>query len=467
MAKKEWHINFIKYMKSIVNHPNYKGLKIGRKADGSYSWVVTTNSEEGEERKQWALKKASELKIPNEAGVFAKVMLKIHPTKFKTCQICGKEMSLLYIYPNANLVKSIIKEFGYDEFDTCTSIYEVVDALIDEHNESSVNDFLIKKFHLKGELSSLRWRELLDRCELECRNGHSKLMGPGAMSNFPDRFDGFHSYNRCCRSKEDKGRSKENLKSYTKDRRAYEYWSDGNIHAANQYMGSDVFRGTSADHIGAISLGFLHDSLFLRPMTPGENYAKRDRLRYEDIEEIINIEAANHICGMSWHSKTIWDYIKANYQRHPECLKEFQKALKTSMNNFMNFLWRIIRYGKKDGEDFCIESFLRPNLHYFDYDYEFDQDGRIIRQTPRKITESTKNEPERYFRVSIESVFDYHEKKNRNLKFIITEEEKTELNSIINGLKERDFASLKNRFVNLVKGHENAVLNDLIAKLRG
>ena len=48
------------------------------------------------------------------------------------------------------------------------------------------------------------------------------LLSPGVMSNAPDRLDGFHSYNKCCRAKEDKGRSKENLNKYGEDRRAYE-----------------------------------------------------------------------------------------------------------------------------------------------------------------------------------------------------------------------------------------------------
>ena len=39
-------------------------------------------------------------------------------------------------------------------------------------------------------------------------------LSPGVMCNPPDRFDGFHTYNACCRSKEDTGRHKENLATY-------------------------------------------------------------------------------------------------------------------------------------------------------------------------------------------------------------------------------------------------------------
>lgn len=63
------------------------------------------------------------------------------------------------------------------------------------------------------------------------------MLSPGTMSNAPDRLDGFHTFNRCCRSTADKGRSKENLASYSTDRRAFENWSDGNWITANKLMG--------------------------------------------------------------------------------------------------------------------------------------------------------------------------------------------------------------------------------------
>ena len=132
----------------------------------------------------------------------------------------------------------------------------------------------------------------------------------------------------------------------------------------------------------------------------------------------------------------------------------------------MNFLWMIINYGKDDGVDFCIEALLKPNLRYFDYDYEFGPLGKIIKQTKRNITDSTKKEAERYFRIAIQSVRDYHEKENRNEKFIITEEEQNEIWSIINRLKFRDYISIKASLVELVKQHENRVLTEMAKSLK-
>ena len=213
-------------------------------------------------------------------------MLAIHPTKWKVCQTCGREMSLYYHYPNANFLRSLNGTFG-TAFTECDHIGDIWDEPIENgESEMTVAAFLIKKGGLTLEPFSAARDEVIDALELACRKGDKKCLGPGAMSNFPDRYDGFHTYNRCCRAAQDKGRSKENLRSYTKDRRAYQYWSDGNIHAADQFVGSGFFKGTSADHIGPISLGFVHDPRYLQPMSGSDNSAKRDRLSCADIEKI-------------------------------------------------------------------------------------------------------------------------------------------------------------------------------------
>lgn len=466
MADKIWHPNFIKYMEMIKNHPNYKGLRIETKQDGSLNWIAPKEGEVGQDRIKWALEKAKDLGIKNEPGVFAKVMFAIHPTKKKVCQVCGKEMSLYYIYLNSNLVNAFQKEFGdIYKFDTCTPIADAVDFIKNEYSEQKIISFLVKKFKLDSSYTKKTLNEVLIKCEDVCRNGTCKLLGPGAMSNFPDRADGFHTYNRCCRSKEDKGRSKENLKSYTKDRRAYEYWSDGNIHAANQYMGSSFFNGTSADHVGPISLGFLHDPLFLRPMPSGDNSAKRDRLQYEDIEEIIEIEKENQICGISWYSEEIWDCIKTSFKKNKDKMDIYRDALKDSMNSFMNILWMIFEHGKEAGIEFCEEVLLKPNLQYFDYDYEFGDKGKIIKKTKRNITDATRKEKDRYYRIAVESVYQYHEKENRNIKCSLSNDEKAQIYKLINMLKYKDYIRLRQFLNKIVVDHQNKILKKLLSEL--
>ena len=264
---KEWNARFLKYMELICNHPNYTGLPIERKTDGSLRWIAPAKSEIGQGRIEWANKKAIELGLQIRAGVYADVMLEIHPNKWKVCQTCGKLMSLYYHYPNHQFLVSLNRTFKCD-FNDCDHISDIWDALIERGvRKEDLARFLIDKGNLDLDYRTAAKDKIINELEYACRKGGKKCLGPGAMSNFPDRFDGFHTYNRCCRVTQDMGRSKENMKSYTRDRRAYEYWSDGNIHAANQFMGSSYFDGISADHIGPISLGFVHDPRYLQPMT--------------------------------------------------------------------------------------------------------------------------------------------------------------------------------------------------------
>lgn len=412
--ERQWHPNFIKYMNMIINHPNYKGLAITQKADGSYNWIATAKSVIGESRINWNLNKARELGIPNQPGVYADVMLAIHPTKWKVCQTCGHKMSLYYHYPNANFVSAFNREFGTN-FSDCDHISDIWDQLLDKgFSHVQISRFFIRKGDLNYSCSDSK-ETIINALEYVCRKGSKKCLGPGAMSNFPDRYDGFHTYNRCCRSSQDKGRSKENLKSYTKDRRAYEYWSDGNIHAANQFMGSSFFEGISADHIGPISLGFVHDPRYLQPMEGGDNSAKRDRLQVVDVEKIIQTERRTGIYPMSWYSKEIWEYIKKNYKHNTSKVETiYRDALKQNRANYMYVLWNILESCPRNGRPFLINAFLAPNFECFEFNYTFNFKGEIINQTPRHYTDRNRKESDRYYRIAIESVYDYMDKDNRN-----------------------------------------------------
>lgn len=434
MAREEktWHPNFLEYMEMIINHPNYKGLPIDKKEDGSYRWIAPAESATGAARKKWCEDKAKELGFEIKPGVYADVMLAIHPTKWKVCQTCGRKMSLYYHYPNANFVKALNKKFGM-EFTECDHISDIWDRICHEGHlpACSVASFLIEKGNLDLNPANATKDEVIDALELACRKGGKKCLGPGAMSNFPDRYDGFHTYNRCCRALQDKGRSKENLKSYTKDRRAYEYWSDGNIHAANQFMGSSFFKGTSADHIGPISLGFVHDPRYLQPMATNDNSTKRDRLLYEDVVKIIETFNRTKIYPMSWFSKEIWEFIKNNYELHQsEISTSYRDALKQNMANFMYILYYILENCKDAGKNFLTSSLLEPNYKYFKYTYTFDEKGNIISQDNRHFTKRNAAELERYKRIAIESVYDYNDKDNRHSTPYLTDEETNKLDKI-------------------------------------
>lgn len=461
MASKNWHPEFIKYTEFIASHPNYKNLPIERGQDGSLNWVVANkNSAIRQGRMKWCEEKAKEFGFEIKPGVYAKVMRKIHPTGEKICQVCGRKMSIFYHYPTAHLIDKIEKKFGKRFYNT-THISEIWDNLIESGNtESELVSFFLgcvgadKSYSGKTDKQSV-----IDFLEDASRNSNKKILSPGAMSNFPDRFDGFHTYNLCCRSTQDTGRHADNMKSYTKDRRAYEYWSDGNIHAANMFMGSSFFKDTSADHIGPISLGFVHDSRYLQPMDKGDNSTKRDRLTIGDLEKILGVESRTGIYPMSWYSKIVWEYIKKNYKLHPEKVATiYRDMLKQSMFNFMFILGQII-HRTQNGKDYLINCFLEQNTKYFDYAYEFGEKGDIIKQSPRHLTDRNSNEMQRYFRIAINSVDDYNAKENRNLTSSLDQNDFRRLDEICEMINNGDpYISVKSKIESLVAAEENAII---------
>lgn len=460
MEEKKWNPKFIKYMDFIINHPNYKGLPIKRREDGTYSWIAPKKGKDGLARIKWANEKMKVYGIsPDDSSPYARLMFLIHPTKKKICQICGKEMSLYYIYANSSFLKCIYKEYKY-EFSTLDSIYDIVNKLLEDgYKKENVNDFLIYKFKLEKINKIAETNKIIELCEEKCRNGESKLLGPGAMSNFPDRFDGFHSYNRCCRSKEDKGRSALNLRSYGKDRRAYEYWSDGNIHAANQFMDSLYFFCISADHVGPISLGFVHDSNYLRPLSVGDNSAKRDKLSYKDINTIIEIENKTKVPAISWFSLYLWKYIKDNYKAHKENINYYRDMLKQNMSNYMFVLWYIVNNSNNKGKEFLIEKLLKPKFDCFNYNYTMNNSGKIIKREVRHKTDSSKNEMDRLVRIAFESVEDFHNKDNRSVKpslDTVDYEKLEELCKMI--IKNQSYEKIYTQLVNLIEQIENKLI---------
>jgi Alw26I/Eco31I/Esp3I family type II restriction endonuclease len=462
MAIRNWHPNFYIYMEMIATHDNYNGLAIEKKADGTYSWLATKNSEVGKKRLEWVEKKALELGIDISNPYYSKVMYEVHPTKEKVCQICGKKMYLSYVYPNKNFVKDYKRDFGYSPtaFDT---IFDINNHLITEKivKEQELIKYYCDKFGLDSSAQNKNLDQICIDIELLCRRGVKGMLGPGAMSNFPDRFDGFHSYNRCCRGTQDTGRHEDNMRSYSKDRRAYENWSDGNIHAANKFMSSKYFKGQSADHIGPISLGFIHDSRFLTPLSSGDNSAKNNKLDFLDIEKLILLEQEHSISAVSWYANIIWDWIKFEFARENRKLGFLNKIRRMLLENFayfMEILWEILQVENDLGYDFLEEVFLKPKKDYFNYSYSFDKKGNIIKITKRNITAATEKEYPRFVRISFEAIEDFHKKENRNIKVNLLD-----FKDRVNGLKKSISAgyplkTIKSELIDLTEDIQRSII---------
>lgn len=259
-------------------------------------------------------------------------------------------------------------------------------------------------------------------------------LSPGAMSNAPDRLDGFHTYNLCCRSKQDTGRHKENLSRYGEDRRAYENWSGGDWKAASWLMKVFQKHKISPDHLGPISLGFTHRPNF-RPSTRAENSTRNNRMTYEDVLLLIEQERKEEV--ISAHSKYLWNSLKKKVKNDTDALK-----LSKIMRENMHYILSVFSYiAKKGHKNFLVNNFLHPE--YANYSVKFDgfdpKTGfykEMIKVEGNK--KQYRNNAKRYIRIAFESLLKYSTKENRNLKKWQTDEVKNKLDKTINFLKSKD-----------------------------
>ena len=413
MPRKERKISkeFKQYMEMIVNHPNYNGYPYRRKEDGSIVWVATRKSPLGKRRVDWLNEKRISLGIPREQGWISSVAYAIHPTKSKPCQVCGTVLSLEYIYLNKSLIKKLEKFSKFQgKFTNLTTIYELLNYL-GETGTGNPNEFIFKLFNIKA-LDIGSSDKTIEK--LLHYGKEKKYLGPGAMSNAPDRMDGYHSYNRCCRAKEDTGRHSSNLRRYGDDRRAYENWAEGNWKAANRLMKEFNKHGVSADHIGPISLGFYHRPRF-QPMSVAEQATKNNRMSLSDVQILLEDEL-NGQDVISWHSKPLWNRLKNNIHTDSEAV-----TASHIMRKNMHIVLSCLADLKASS---CIEFLkwlLEPQLQYSYFDYRFvgfdPKTGTYKNMITREVNgRSQINNAMRYTRISLESLDKYIEKTNRKFQ---------------------------------------------------
>lgn len=393
-SERKWHPKFQEYMQFIVKHPNYKGMPSPLKKDGSIRWVVAGNSEIGKEREAWWDTKRKELSIEKKPGWKALVAREIHPTGEKPCQICGKMMSLDYVYPNKGC------SYHKDSLTPCDR----------------------------------------EKCPIFKERGKCPHLGPGAMGDAPDRLDGFHSYNRCCRSKEDTGRHADNLRKYGEDRRVYEFWVEGDWKTASWLMKLFNKNKVSPDHIGPISLGFCHRPKF-EPMTKTENIAKGNRMTFKDVQDLIKDEARSEQV-VSWHSSFIWNKIK-HLVKNDNDAENLSKLMRENLHKTL-LIFSVIHSTGYD--EFLIKNFLHPEYAMYQPDFvDFDpKTGKCSKITVNRVnrTEHTRN-AKRYIRKSFEALEKYKLKDNRRVTDELGEAVGEKIKAVIDSLSEKDGVKAK------------------------
>lgn len=436
---------FLQYEEEIAAHPAYAGMPDLRYGDGSIQWETPSNRSSGifrfshDKRYNWWMKKAAEVGIStDEHQWISKVAKMIHPTKLHPCKICGRVMDIRYSYLSASLIGRVKKLPFYDgsvEMDELTHILDFVSSFTDIYGSRAFDALpgLLKCAQVK-EIPPIpnnpgAWSAWIEQCYIPLE---PSMLGPGAMANPPDRLDGFHTYNRCCRPSADTGRWKKNLASYTTDRRAFENWSDGNWITANKLMGyisldprmkmercAGEYRGgihprpCTADHIGPISLGFCHRPEF-QFLCRKCNSAKNNRMYYSDVLHLIEAEQSGETVT-TWYADAIWQMCKARVTDRESALR-LSRVMRDNRSAAMTLLAEFL----ERHEYLFLFSLL--NLEYADYEYGIISGSEQIRDQILTVRFSRKKSMLRYVeiqkarkvRVAFSSLAEYAEKKNRN-----------------------------------------------------
>lgn len=451
------HPNFLQYTEDIVNHPNYQGLYYDRDKEENVNWVVTGKSPKGLMRRAWWDKMCQKYNIPIQKGCYAKVARLIHPTGVKICQCCGEGRSIFYEYPTKNTVAILNRILGTEiDKDSDTerveyTIRQIIDYWCDTLDKARA---LARAFELPTPNSK---EELIESIYTNLVSQESARFSPGVMSNPPDRFDGYHSYCLCCRTRFDTGRHTENMQTYGQDRRAYEEWSDGDYNLANRLMGEfrkqkpmicpicGEIKKMSADHIGPISLGFCHSKNFA-PMCNGCNSSKNNRFTKSDVDRLLQIEASGEPV-ISWHSKHIWDKIKHEIKDDNDA-KFASSVMAKCHQNVLNILSLIY---KLTGRAFLM-GYLHPEYSLVDYrfedvDLEHLENIKII-STPLD-SQNKRNNQERYVRIAFESLEEYAQKDNRKNAFWVSDET-PELIAIIQDINSGSYDAADKKLKDLI-----------------
>lgn len=367
--------------------------------------------------------------IPIGKGCYARLARLIHPTGIHICQCCGQGRSIFYEYPTKNTVTVLNRILGTDidkDNDVERTGHTIREIIMDRCDSVWKVRALAKTFGLPATDSKER---LIESVYSELVAKESGRFSPGVMCNPPDRFNGFHSYALCCRTKFDTGRHTDNMQTYTQDRRAYEDWSDGDYNLANRLMGE--FRKQkpmkcplcgkvakmSADHIGPISLGFCH-SLNFAPMCNSCNSAKNNRFTKSDVDKLLEIEKSGGQV-VSWHTRHIWDAVKHNIADDRDA-RFASSVMAKCHQNVLNILSIILRLGGRQ----YLRRFLHPE--YSLVDYRFDNVDLLhldrIQIIPTHIDSKNKRKnQDRYERIAFESLEEFGQKDNRRNNFKVDE----------------------------------------------
>lgn len=368
------HPNYIEYMNFIANHPNYSGMPNAiDPVSGRINWQVSSGKTTSfnkfyQARWQWWQSKADELSVSgtgNSDDRFSITARLIHPSGLRVCRLCGNEWYVGYMYLNALLSKRWNKLTGSSNFQKADYVVKAAQLLSDAIGfEQLINEFQVVFPEKHIYLSELKSKDDIEEFFKSSSYLQSTWLSPGFMANPPDRLDGFHDYDLVCRKKSDPGRSDENLRSYNHDRRAFEWWSEGEWIIADSLYNSagpgvcsncgKVVKRISPDHVGPLSCGFKQIPFF-KPLCQSCNSSKNRRFTLNDIKALQAFEAKSTLSVASWQVRGLWDRAKIYVTDDNQALQ-----LSNAMRSLQDYYLRMLHDLYERGLSLFLTCFLNP-----------------------------------------------------------------------------------------------------------
>lgn len=115
-GKFDAHPNYIAYMESIVEHPNFADMP-NAVSDGKINWQVSSGKTTSFykyylARWGWWVTKADSLDLPGEGNENERFTIAArisNPTGYRACRLCGEDWNVGYFYLNDRLYKQLLK----------------------------------------------------------------------------------------------------------------------------------------------------------------------------------------------------------------------------------------------------------------------------------------------------------------------------------------------------------------------
>jgi Alw26I/Eco31I/Esp3I family type II restriction endonuclease len=420
------HSAYIAYQQMIVSHPHYAGMPGAVTAEGKPLWQVSSGKTTSfyiyyQARRDWWTAKANTLGLPGRNGdndrwtIAARL---IHPTGYRPCLICGHKKNVGYFYVNKFASKKLSRLApGFS-----ASPGEPIDAVLER----------LRKRLRPTEYEGIARTLFSERAKHFSRHGitttafersaslKSLWLSPGFMGNPPYRFDGLHDYCTGCRKGNDPGRADANMRTYNIDRRAFEWWSDGNWAVADALYNlagpgecqlcvpPKRVRKVSPDHVGPLACGFKQIPFF-RPTCRACNSAKNRRMSAEDVALLIQREIDTGETVAGWHARVIWDTLK-----HSAVDNDKAATLSTYLRGLQDVYLRTLAALLAQGHARLLRTLLRPDYALESYQFEGLNSGTLEYASIKSLPQDTplrRKRRSRVIRVAFDSLRTYVTKK--------------------------------------------------------